>query len=90
LEAHPLVPVKSKRARQETVIPALKAWGSPSKDLLISLLPDFPGSHGEDFHEEVIGEVLLCFLDGVEEMKVMVPGDLKTVPTFIAKGTLEN
>jgi hypothetical protein len=89
-----LVPVKSvhlaKRARQETVLPALKAWGSPSKELLILLLPDFPGSHGEDFHEEVIGEVLLCFLDGVEEMKVMVPGDLKIVPTFIAKGTLEN
>jgi hypothetical protein len=64
--------------------------GSPSKDLLISLPPDFPGSHGEDFHEEVIGEVFLCFLDGVEEMKVMVPGDPKIVPTFIAKGTLKN
>jgi hypothetical protein len=54
------------------------------------LPPDFPGSHGEDFHEEVIGEVFLCFLDGVEEMKVMVPGDPKIVPTFIAKGTLKN
>jgi hypothetical protein len=54
------------------------------------LLPDFPGSHGEDFHKEVIGEALLCFVDVVEEMKAMVPGDPKIVPTFIAEGTLEN
>jgi hypothetical protein len=64
--------------------------GSPSKDLSISLLPDFPGSHREDFHEEVIGEVLLCFLDGVEEKQAMVSGDPKIVPTFIAEGTWKN
>jgi hypothetical protein len=74
----------------ETGFPICKGGDHSPEDPAISLLPNFPGSNGEDFHEEAKMEVLLGLLHSVKEVKLMIPEDSKVAPALIAEGALED
>jgi hypothetical protein len=74
----------------EAVFPISKRGIQPPEDFSISLFPYFPGSNGEDFHEEAKIEVLLGFLQSVKEAEVMIPEDSKISPAIRAEGALED
>jgi hypothetical protein len=74
----------------EAVFPISKREIQPPEDFSISLFPNFPGSNGEDFHEEAKMEVLLGFLQSVKEAEVMIPEDYKIAPAIRAEGALED
>jgi hypothetical protein len=53
---------------KEAIFPGEEGGRDPSEDPGISLPPNFPSCHGEDFHEMFQVTVPLGFLDGVKEV----------------------
>jgi hypothetical protein len=77
-------------ARLKAVLPRLEVGHHSSKIFTVSLLPDFLDSNGEDFHEETNVAILLCLLDGVKELKTVIPIYTKIIPSLIVEGALED
>jgi hypothetical protein len=94
LEVHPLIPAQSIQlafgAREKAFLPRLGTGHQSSKFFPVSLLPDCPGSNGENFHEEANVAILLCRPDGVKELEAVISIYTKVVPAHIAEGALED
>jgi hypothetical protein len=68
----------------------LERRGTPSKNLLIPLFPNFPSSYCKNLHKEVKLPLPFSFHDCVEEIKPVVPVNAQVIPTSFTEKALED
>jgi len=71
----------------EVIFPTYNTCWASIKYQAIPLLPDMPSCYDEDFHEEIMVEVLFSQIYHVKEWSSSLPLNANLLPTGSCKGT---